>query len=162
MAHIHDKFDFTVSGFVLHPTEPRIVLLLHKKLDSWLQPGGHIELNEDPLQALHHELEEESGLKPDDYTIIQPTEQPQTTGTSIVLPLPFHFSNHAYNETHRHLDLGYLIQSNTTILTSNPDGASDIGWFNLSDIRQKHAEGMMFIDTLEICEWILKRLPISK
>ncbi len=52
MPHIHELYDFTASAYILHPTESKILLLLHKKLGKWLQPGGHIELSEDPLQAL--------------------------------------------------------------------------------------------------------------
>ncbi len=63
MAHIHEHYDFTVSAYVLHPTQPKIALHFHKKLFKWLQFGGHVELDEDPAQALTHELLEEAGFK---------------------------------------------------------------------------------------------------
>ncbi len=154
MAHIHELYDFTTSAFIIHPTEPRLLLLHHKKLNSWLQPGGHIELNENPLQALHHELEEETGLTPDQYDIIEPADSPKTSGTSISLPLPFYVSDHRFNDVHRHIDMTYLVKAKTDVLTTQPDGAHAIGWLALDEIRTKHSEGVMFIDTLEICEWI--------
>lgn len=158
MAHIHELYDFTTSAFIMHPTEPKILLLHHKKLNSWLQPGGHVELNENPLQALHHELEEETGLKPEDYEIIEPADHPNPTGNNTVLPLPFYFNEHHFisQSVHKHIDICYLAKAKTEQITSTPDGASAIGWLKLEEIRQKHNSGEMFDDTLQICEWIFE------
>ncbi len=157
MAHIHELYDFTVSAFILHPTLPKLLLLHHSKLQKWLQPGGHVELNENPLQALRHELIEETGLNTKDYTIIEPADSPKTTGNNISLPLPFYFNEHPFNDIHKHIDICYLAQAHTDVITANPDGATAIGWLALDEIRQKHTEGLMFDDTLQICEWIFAK-----
>lgn len=157
MAHIHELYDFTVSAFVMHPTEPKLLLIKHKKLGKWLQPGGHIELNEDPLQALHHELEEETGLKPSDYDVLEPAEQPHPAGGNTVLPLPFYFNVHDYSDTHKHIDITYLAKAKTAKLTDNPDGASAIGWFNITEIHAMFKSGELFKETLRVCEWIAKK-----
>jgi 8-oxo-dGTP pyrophosphatase MutT (NUDIX family) len=52
---------FTATGFVVH--DDSIALHWHRKVKAWLPPGGHIEENEDPVQAVLREIEEESGLK---------------------------------------------------------------------------------------------------
>ena len=52
---------FTATGFVVH--DDSIALHWHLKVKAWLPPGGHIEENEDPVQAVLREIEEESGLK---------------------------------------------------------------------------------------------------
>ena len=52
---------FTATGFVVH--EGSIALHWHPKVKAWLPPGGHIEPNEDPVQAVLREIEEETGLK---------------------------------------------------------------------------------------------------
>jgi 8-oxo-dGTP diphosphatase len=158
MPHIHELFDFTASAYVLHPSEPKLLLLLHKKLGKWLQPGGHIELNEDPLQALHHELIEETGLQPSDYTIIEPAKQPHVDHKvegEYTLPLPFYFNVHRFNDAHKHIDLTYLVKAHTTKLTDNPDGALEIGWFSIDEIKAKHAAGQMFDASLQVCEWVI-------
>ena len=35
----------------------------HSKNKMWLPPGGHIESNEDPIEAVHREVAEETGFK---------------------------------------------------------------------------------------------------
>ena len=50
MPHIHEKIDFTVAIFVVH--DRKILVIHHRKLDKWLPLGGHIELEEDPEQAV--------------------------------------------------------------------------------------------------------------
>ena len=58
-----DPGHFTASGFVMSEDASSLLLILHKKLKLWLQPGGHIE-GSDPswLAACRREIEEETGL----------------------------------------------------------------------------------------------------
>src|SRR5689334_7970459 len=53
---------FTVSGFVSQGG--RTALHWHR-LGLWLPPGGHIEANEDPIQAVRREVLEETGIEVD-------------------------------------------------------------------------------------------------
>ena len=52
---------FTATGFVVH--KGSIALHWHRKVKAWLPPGGHIEPNEDPVQAVTREVLEETGLQ---------------------------------------------------------------------------------------------------
>ena len=52
---------FSVSIFARDPAG-RVLLVKHKRLGTWLPPGGEIEPDETPLQAAHRELFEETGL----------------------------------------------------------------------------------------------------
>ncbi|MBP9865972.1 MAG: NUDIX domain-containing protein, partial [Candidatus Omnitrophica bacterium] len=52
--HIHAQFDFVVSVFIIH--KGRVLLVHHKSYDEWLPIGGHIEMDEDPEQALYREI----------------------------------------------------------------------------------------------------------
>ena len=53
---------FTSSAFILRE-DGAALFLFHKKLQRWLQPGGHIEGSDrDPIEAARREAEEESGL----------------------------------------------------------------------------------------------------
>lgn len=51
----------TATGFVVW--RGRTLLHWHRKNRLWLPPGGHIEPNEDPVQAVLREVEEETGIQ---------------------------------------------------------------------------------------------------
>ena len=51
---------FTSTGFVVN--DDTVLLHWHAKIKAWLPPGGHVELNEDPVQAVLREILEEAGL----------------------------------------------------------------------------------------------------
>ena len=60
MPHIHEKIDFTVEVFIVH--KDKVLLRMHDKYHLWLSVGGHIELDEDPVQGIIREVKEEVGL----------------------------------------------------------------------------------------------------
>lgn len=54
---------FTASAFVLCPARSDLLLIHHKKLGLWLQPGGHIEPDDaSVLDAARREVLEEVGI----------------------------------------------------------------------------------------------------
>jgi len=54
----------TASGFVVHPTRQSVVLVEHRKLGRWLQPGGHIDPSDTDIEAsARREVMEETGLE---------------------------------------------------------------------------------------------------
>lgn len=50
----------TASGLVVQ--DKRVLLIFHPRLKRWLQPGGHIDEGELPIQAAIREVYEETGL----------------------------------------------------------------------------------------------------
>lgn len=52
---------FTATGFVVHGDAT--LLHWHRRVEAWIPPGGHIEPDEDPVQAVVREVMEETGLK---------------------------------------------------------------------------------------------------
>ncbi|MGD8862604.1 MAG: NUDIX hydrolase [Myxococcales bacterium] len=55
---------FTASGFVLSPDGEALLLIHHRKLGLWLQPGGHVDADDaDMLAASRREVHEEVGLQ---------------------------------------------------------------------------------------------------
>jgi len=52
----------TGSAWVVSPDKTEVVLLHHRKLDRWLQPGGHADGEEEIARVVAKELEEETGL----------------------------------------------------------------------------------------------------
>ena len=52
---------FTATAFVV--CGDSVALHWHQKVKAWLPPGGHIEPNEDPVQAVLRETMEETGIE---------------------------------------------------------------------------------------------------
>jgi 8-oxo-dGTP pyrophosphatase MutT (NUDIX family) len=61
-----NRFDpghFTASGFVVSPDGSSLLLIHHRRLDRWLQPGGHIDPEDvSPIAAAAREVLEETGI----------------------------------------------------------------------------------------------------
>lgn len=53
---------FTASAWLVSADGQRALLTHHRKLDRWLQPGGHADGDRDLARAALREAEEESGL----------------------------------------------------------------------------------------------------
>ena len=52
----------TGSAWVISPEGEQVLLLHHRKLDKWLQPGGHADGEENVRLVAEKEAREESGL----------------------------------------------------------------------------------------------------
>ena len=61
MPHIHKKMDYTVEVFIVYKN--KVLLRMHDKFNTWLSVGGHIELNEYPIEIAIREVKEEVGLE---------------------------------------------------------------------------------------------------
>jgi len=155
VPHIHEKYDFTVSAYIVHPTEPKICLLKHMKLGKWMQPGGHVELDEDPIQALKHELLEETGLVLSKCKFLAQPEYPNVR-KEIVLQAPLISKVHEYHDSHKHIDSAYLLQSYTAEFKPAEDESQEIRWFSLEQIQKLEVGKEVFPGSYDICLWIFK------
>lgn len=102
MPHIHRDYDFVVSVFIVNRS--RVLLVHHKRYDEWLPIGGHIELDEDPEQALFREIREECGLK---VKILASKPAIAHRGVKPILN-PSYVDVHAISEIHKHIAFVYF------------------------------------------------------
>lgn len=130
MAHIHEKIDWTVSVFIVHNN--KVLIRKHDKYNIWLGVGGHIELDEDPIQAAKRECLEEVGLPitirgEDVYTMMDDQRQN--------IPVPAFMNRHYINETHEHIDCIYFATSETD--TVIPENETDVWlWLTKEEVAQ--------------------------
>lgn len=103
----------TASAIVVSDDRRRVLLHRHKRLNMWLQLGGHIDGDETPAAAALREAAEESGL---------PVE---AASAELV-----HVDVHPGPRGHTHLDVRYLITA-PHVAPRPPAGESQqIDWFH--------------------------------
>ncbi len=118
----------TGSGLILDKVNERVLLMYHRKLQLWLQMGGHGEGELDPSHIALREAIEESALP--DLTFFPFSKQPMFVDVDAhTIP-----ARHDVPE-HYHLDFRYLL------LTSSPEKirlphaeAHDLRWYSFAEI----------------------------
>ncbi len=123
----NERGHITASALLLHPQGDRCLVLFHRKLQRWLQPGGHVESSDSysTLQAAIREAEEESGLRG-----IRPV-------SSDIFDLDVHaIPARPEIGAHHHFDIRYLL-----IAPHEQGYISDeseaIAWMSLNDIEER-------------------------
>lgn len=114
----------TASAFVLSPARDAVLLILHKKLGLWLQPGGHIEADDESLlAAARREVAEEVGL-----------ELP--AGQGLIFDLDIHAIPARKSEPeHEHFDVRFCFHAPTLDFAIN-DEVVAARWASLAQIDQ--------------------------
>lgn len=116
---------FTVTAFV--STQGRTLLHWHRKVGLWLPPGGHIEPNETPIEAVLREALEETGMQveivPTSTSFAYP-DPPQLPVPATIMVEPIRsFGGEA---AHHHIDLIYFTRPRDVedaAQTSTPEGS---------------------------------------
>lgn len=117
----------TGSAFVLSPDRTKLLLIHHKFLQKWLQPGGHWDPGEsDPLAAAQREAVEETGVTIAEYLPLV-ADQPL---------IPFDIDSHPIPErpernmpAHTHHDFRYIFVAASEDLTKLEAEVYEAGWF---------------------------------
>jgi 8-oxo-dGTP pyrophosphatase MutT (NUDIX family) len=108
----------TGSAVVVGPRG--VILVKHRRLHRWMQPGGHIEPGETPEEAAVRECTEETGL---------PVAHPSDG------PVLIHVDVHEASKGHTHLDVRYLVLAPDED-PDPPEGESqEIRWFDWDEAQ---------------------------
>ncbi|MBT4985480.1 MAG: NUDIX domain-containing protein [Ilumatobacter sp.] len=117
-AQESNSIHVTGSALVVGPRG--VVLLKHKRLGFWLQPGGHIDPGESPWAAALREAREETGLE---VHFVGPLDDEG-------VPELLHVDVHPGGRGHTHLDVRYLLDGGDAD-PDPPEGESqEIGWYD--------------------------------
>jgi 8-oxo-dGTP pyrophosphatase MutT (NUDIX family) len=114
----------TASAFVI--SARGIVLLRHKRLGIWVQPGGHVDGDEAPLVAAIREVREETGL------LTTPL-----AGGAVV-----HVDVHDGPRGHLHYDLRYLLRAPADDPVPDDGESPDVAWFSFDEAMERAEDAL--------------------
>ena len=119
----------TASAFVLSPDGEDLLLIHHGKLDRWLQPGGHVDPeDEDVLAAACREVREEVGLS--DVTLVHEG----------VFDLDIHdIPARKRDPEHAHFDVRILLRAKHRGVVAGSD-AKAARWVPLPEVHEEESD----------------------
>lgn len=113
---------FTASALVLDPDQGSVLLIHHRKLDKWLQPGGHADGDGNLMRVAMREVLEETGLETN-------TLQDEIFDLDIH-PIPERGSE----PRHLHLDVRFLLTPAPGARLNINHEVSAAKWIPLADV----------------------------
>jgi 8-oxo-dGTP pyrophosphatase MutT (NUDIX family) len=148
------KICITSAGVLIY--QGKVLLIKHKKIGIWLNPGGHIEPNEAPHQAAEREFWEEThitvkakpfGFMPEDdrvelipnpfvtdlHWVSQENYQARTTGDKSLAK----DRKYTGRDCEQHLNLSYLVEPVDGVdFSQNVEETDGIAWFGPEEIDE--------------------------
>ena len=114
---------FTGSALVVNADGSQVLLHHHRKLDRWLQFGGHCEGDEDILRVARREALEESGIQ----GLIVASERP--------FDLDIHeIPAHGCDPVHFHYDVRFMLIAPESAAPILSEESRDLRWFTSGEL----------------------------
>ncbi len=127
---------FTASALILDKDMSQVLLVEHRKLGIWLQPGGHADGDENLEKAAGKEIEEETGLT-------------NWSCDGQILDLDIHPIPARKNEgPHDHYDVRFLFFADPSESITISHESTDMKWILMKNVRRYTEE----ISTLRMLE----------
>lgn len=119
----------TASAWIVDAARTRTLLTHHRKLDRWLQLGGHVDGEADLAVAALREAQEESGL----------------AQLRLVSPEVFDVDRHRIpargaEPEHWHFDVRFLIEADPAEPLQISSESKDLAWVRLGDVARLNPE----------------------
>ncbi|MCF8246954.1 MAG: NUDIX hydrolase [Saprospiraceae bacterium] len=120
----------TGSAWVLSPDGESVLLIHHKKLDRWLQPGGHVD---------------ETDASAADTALREATEECGLSGLTLLSSRFFDVDVHEIPErghepTHFHYDLRFAFRAASMDFDANSLEVKNIRWVPLAELIAEGTE----------------------
>jgi 8-oxo-dGTP pyrophosphatase MutT (NUDIX family) len=136
-----NRFDpghFTASGFVISPDGSSLLLIHHRRLNRWLQPGGHIDPDDaSPIAAAIREVMEETGIETEPIV-------------DRLIDLDIHpIPPRAPEPVHEHFDLRFALRALHDALVTDAEVHdarwvpwAEIGFYDVDESGRRGAEAL--------------------
>lgn len=138
---------FTATAYIFH--EEEVLLHYHKKLHTWLPPGGHLEPNETPAEAARREVLEETGLE---IEFIAQENLKIEAHNAVSLERPYlclleNIPPYKDLPAHQHIDFIYLAR-----IKGEKKEVEGFRWFKYEELQ----ELALLADVQEVLQQLLK------
>jgi len=135
----------TASSWIINGDGSSALLIHHRKLDRWLQPGGHADGDEDVRSVATKEATEETGLSS------------LNAWNHLIFDLDIHIiPRYKEVKAHFHFDIRFLFMADEKEEYLNNQESKDISWYRLDEI------GKIVENNQSIQRMILKTKSIFK
>jgi 8-oxo-dGTP pyrophosphatase MutT (NUDIX family) len=119
----------TGSAWIVNASRTRCLLTHHRKLDRWLQLGGHADGQTDALEVALREAQEESGL-----TSLRPVSD--AVFDCDVHPIPGRGSE----PEHFHYDVRFLLEADDAEPLVLSEESKELAWVALADVASLESD----------------------
>jgi 8-oxo-dGTP pyrophosphatase MutT (NUDIX family) len=117
----------TGSAWVVNPECDKVLLLHHRKLGHWLQPGGHADGDADVVRVALRECAEETGIDPGRIHLLEPE----------IFDVDIHSVPVMANAPlHAHIDIRFLVEIDDRLPIPGNHESHEIAWLPLYQVLQ--------------------------
>jgi 8-oxo-dGTP pyrophosphatase MutT (NUDIX family) len=115
----------TGSAWVVSPDREQVLLMHHRKLNEWFQPGGHADGDADILRVALRECAEETGLESSHIRLID----------SSIFDVDIHTTPAMGNTPpHEHIDIRFVVEIDDWLPIPGNDESHAVEWFPLYQV----------------------------
>ena len=118
------------SAFVLNKDKTKVLLTHHKKLNKWLQLGGHSDGNDNTPQVALREAIEESGI----HNMVFTNDEIADVDVQIIPE-----NEKKRIPPHVHYDVWYFLQAETEDFTIS-DESNTLKWFSMKELNDLYLD----------------------
>lgn len=117
----------TGSAWVVSPGRSQVLMMHHKKLDQWFQPGGHADGESDIVRVALKETAEETGIDASHIKLVD----------NNIFDVDIHtIPAHGSDPEHQHIDIRFLIEIDNELPVPGNDESHDILWIDLQNVSR--------------------------
>ena len=114
----------TASGWIVSADKEHVLLMHHRKLDRWFQPGGHCDGDPDVVAVAVKEVEEETGLR--NVKLLQEG----------VFDVDIHLiPANSKDAAHNHYDIRFLFEADPAEELIINIESNDVKWIPVQEIK---------------------------
>lgn len=115
------------STWVVNPSRTAVLMMHHRKLDAWLQPGGHADGDPDTRRVALRETAEETGVDPAHIHLL----------SEEIFDIDIHATTHPPDAPpHAHIDIRYLVEIDDRLPVPGNEESYALRWVPLAQVAR--------------------------